>query len=124
MKMELNVKVGVSNRHVHLTKEVYDLLFDQGEIIEESFFVKQGRLSLEVKIDPIHPEKSVEKLLDEEYFFGVENNELYQKNAFALIKMTSIKPSVLNSSINQKNLYNLYSKKDSFDMNNINLKHL
>ena len=101
-----------------------DLLFDQGEIIEESFFVKQGRLSLEVKIDPIHPEKSVEKLLDEEYFFGVENNELYQKNAFALIKMTSIKPSVLNSSINQKNLYNLYSKKDSFDMNNINKKDM
>ena len=27
--MELNVKVGVSNRHVHLTKEVYDMLFDQ-----------------------------------------------------------------------------------------------
>jgi CRP-like cAMP-binding protein len=101
-----------------------DILFDQGEIIEESFFVKQGRLSLEVKIDTIHPEKSVQKLLDEEYFFGVENNELYKKNAFALIKMTSIKPSVLNSSINQKNLYNLYSKKDSFDMNNINKKDM
>ena len=26
--MELNVKVGVSNRHVHLTQEVYSLLFD------------------------------------------------------------------------------------------------
>ncbi len=26
--MELNVKVGVSNRHVHLTRIVYDMLFD------------------------------------------------------------------------------------------------
>lgn len=26
--MKLEVKVGISNRHVHLTKEVYDMLFD------------------------------------------------------------------------------------------------
>ena len=26
--MELNVKVGVSNRHVHLTQDVYNMLFD------------------------------------------------------------------------------------------------
>ena len=93
-----------------------DILFDQGEIIEESFFVKQGRLSLEVKIDTIHPEKSVQKLLDEEYFFGVENNKLYQKNAFSLMKMTSVKQTVLNASLNKKNLYDLYSKRETFDI--------
>lgn len=27
--MEFQVKVGVSNRHVHLTREVYDMLFDE-----------------------------------------------------------------------------------------------
>ena len=80
-----------------------DLLLEQGEIIEDIFFVKQGRLSLEVKINSDYPEKSIEKLLNEEYFFGIENNELYQKNA---------KGGLINnkeSFINQKTLYNLYS---------------
>ena len=85
-----------------------DLLVEQGEIIEDTIFVKQGRLSLEVKIDTDHPEKSVEKLLNEEYFFGVENNEIYQKSAFGgVINMTSINYN--QSFINKKNLYNLYS---------------
>ena len=96
-----------------------DLLLEQGEIIEDAIFVKQGRLSLEVKIDIAHPEKSVEKLLNEEYFFGIENNELYQKNAFGgIFNMTS---SIYNQSIvNKKNLYNLYSG-NTFNENN-NLK--
>ena len=85
-----------------------DLLLEQGEIIEDAIFVKQGRLSLEVKIDIDHPEKSVEKLLNEEYFFGVENNELYQKSAFGgIINMTSFNHN--QNIINKKNLYNLYS---------------
>ena len=96
-----------------------NLLFDQGEIIEETFFVKQGKLSLEVKIDTDYPEKSVQKLLDKEYFFGVENNELYQKNAFGLMNMTSKKHVTHLNSINQKNLYDLYSR-NSINMTNIN----
>jgi hypothetical protein len=100
-----------------------DMLLDQGEIIEETFFVKQGRLSLEVKIDAIHPEKSVQKLLDEEYFFGMENNELYQKSALGLMNMTSIKQTAYPTSINKKNLYNLYARK-SLNENNINQKDI
>ena len=100
-----------------------DFLLDQGEIIEETFFVKQGRLSLEVKIDTVHPEKSVQKLLDEEYFFGVENNELYKKNAFGLVNMTTVKQTVYPTSINQKNLYNLYSRTNA-NMTNINQKDM
>ena len=85
-----------------------DLLLDQGEIIEDTIFVKQGRLSLEVKIDIDQPEKSIEKLLNEEYFFGVENNKLYQKNAFGgIISLSSLNQN--QSFINKKNLYNLYS---------------
>ena len=100
-----------------------DMLLDQGEIIEETFFVKQGRLSLEVKIDAEHPEKSVQKLLDEEYFFGMENNELYQKNALGLMNITTIKQTVYPTSINKKNLYNLYSR-NSFNVNTINKKDI
>ena len=95
-----------------------DLLLDQGEIIEETFFVKQGRLSLEVKIDTNYPEKSVQKLLDKEYFYGYENNELYQKNAFALMNMTTTK----RPSLSQKTLYDLYSRNSLYSNNNTNMK--
>ena len=100
-----------------------DMLLEQGEIIEETFFVKQGRLGLEVKIDAIHPEKSVQKLLDEEYFFGIENNELYKKNALGLVGLTTIKQTVYPTSINKKNLYNLYSK-NTLNVNDINKKDI
>ena len=100
-----------------------DILLEQGEIIEETFFVKQGRLSLEVKIDTNRPEKSVQKLLNEEYFFGLENNELYQQNAFGLANMTTIKKKLNATSINKDNniLNNLYNK-NTIIMNNINQK--
>ncbi len=102
-----------------------DLLLDQGEIIEETFFVKQGRLRLEVKIDSNHPEISVQKLLNEEYFFGVENNELYQKNAFGIVNLTTMKTNLNNNStiVNKKNLYDLYSRK-SFAKTNITQKDI
>ena len=100
-----------------------DMLLEQGEIIEETFFVKQGRLGLEVQIDAIHPEKSVQKLLDEEYFFGIENNELYKKNALGLVGLTTIKQTVYPTSINQKNLYDLYSK-NTLNVNDINKKDI
>ena len=100
----------------------YDLLVEQGEIIEDTIFVKQGRLSLEVKIDSDHPEKSVEKLLNEEYFFGMENNEIYQKSAFGgVISMSQINHN--QSFINKKNLYNLYSGNNVGD-NNLNHKRV
>ena len=99
-----------------------DLLLEQGEIIEDTIFVKQGRLGLEVKIDTDHPEKSIEKLLNEEYFFGLENNELYQKSTFGgFISMTSINRN--QTFINKQNLYNLYSGNNLPD-NNINPKRL
>lgn len=34
--MELNVKVGVSNRHVHLTEEVYNKLFDEAPTVRNT----------------------------------------------------------------------------------------
>lgn len=32
--MEYNIKVGISNNHVHLTKETYEMLFDEPIVIE------------------------------------------------------------------------------------------
>ena len=100
-----------------------DLLIEQGEIIEETFFVKQGRLSLEVKIDINSPEKSVQKLLDEEYFFGVENNELYQQNAFNLSDMGVVKQKVDINAINKNSLFNL-DPKNTIYINNMNQKDI
>jgi len=89
-----------------------DLLLEQDEIIEDTIFVKQGRLSLEVKIDAEHPEKSVEKLLNEEYFFGIENNEVYQKSTFGGVFNMTVN-NMNQSFVNKKNLYNLYSGNDN-----------
>ena len=93
-----------------------DLLLEQDEIIEDTIFVKQGRLSLEVKIDAEHPEKSVEKLLNEEYFFGIENNEVYQKSTFGGVFNVTVN-NMNQSFVNKKNLYNLYSG-NTYNVNN------
>ena len=103
-----------------------DLLLEQDEIIEDTIFVKQGRLSLEVKIDAEHPEKSVEKLLNEEYFFGMENNEVYQKSTFGgVFNMTVNTINNMNQSfVNKKNLYNLYSGNSNKDNNHKRIKSI
>jgi len=100
-----------------------DLLLEQDEIIEDTIFVKQGRLSLEVKIDAEHPEKSVEKLLNEEYFFGIENNEVYQKSAFGGVFNMTVN-NMNQSFVNKKNLYNLYSGNTINDNNHKRIKSI
>ena len=100
-----------------------DLLLEQDEIIEDTIFVKQGRLSLEVKIDAEHPEKSVEKLLNEEYFFGIENNEVYQKSTFGGVFNMTVN-NMNQSFVNKKNLYNLYSGNTNNDNNNKRIKSI
>ena len=89
-------------------------------MIEETFFVKQRRLGLEVKIDTIHPEKSVQKLLNEEYFLGVENNELYQQNAFNLANLTTIKQKINVTSINKNKNNNQNNNQNNNKINNQN----
>ena len=100
-----------------------DLLLEQDEIIEDTIFVKQGRLSLEVKIDAEHPEKSVEKLLNEEYFFGIENNEVYQKSTFGGVFNMTVN-NTNQSIVNKKNLYNLYSGNTINDNNHKRIKSI
>ena len=100
-----------------------DLLLEQDEIIEDTIFVKQGRLSLEVKIDVEHPEKSVEKLLNEEYFFGIENNEVYQKSTFGGVFNVTVN-NMNQSFVNKKNLYNLYSGNNNNENTNKKIKSI
>ena len=100
-----------------------DLLLEQDEIIEDTIFVKQGRLSLEVKIDAEHPEKSVEKLLNEEYFFGIENNEVYQKSTFGGVFNVTVN-NMNQSFVNKKNLYNLYSGNNNNENTNKKIKSI
>jgi hypothetical protein len=100
-----------------------DLLLEQDEIIEETIFVKQGRLSLEVKIDAEYPEKSIDKLLNEEYFFGIENNEEYQKSAFGGVFNMTIN-NTNQSIVNEKNLYDLYSGNANNDNSHKRIKSI
>ena len=85
--------------------------------------MKQGRLSLEVKIDAEHPEKSIQKLLNEEYFFGIENNEVYQKSTFGGVFNMTVN-NTNQSIVNKKNLYNLYSGNTINDNNHKRIKSI
>ena len=48
-----------------------DILLDQGDIIENMSCVKEGRLSLEVKINIHNPIESVNKLLNDDILLGL-----------------------------------------------------
>ena len=55
-----------------------EILLDQGDLIENMIFIKEGRLNLEVKINIDNPVESVNKLLNEDIILGV--NEFSVKN--------------------------------------------
>ena len=69
---------------VPIIAEKDDLLIDQGDIIENMIIVKEGRLTLEIKINIDNPISSINKLLNDE-IFGLQNiNEL--KNTTTLFR--------------------------------------
>ena len=71
--------------------EKNDILLDQGDIVENMIIVKEGRLSLEIKIDIDNPINSINELLNDEVF-GLQNlNEL---------KQTAVTLKTLNEEIN------------------------
>ena len=59
-----------------------DILIEEGEIIEEIIFIKNGVLSLEVWIDIANPEESIKNYLD-------ENGFIHLKKASSLDKSSS-----------------------------------
>ena len=81
-----------------------DILLDKGEIIEHMILVKDGRLTLEVKIDINNPEESVNELIHDE-IFGMETT-INPKNENTILDVTqnSILPN--NNSIINNNKIN------------------
>ena len=83
-----------------------DILLDQGDIIENMIFVKEGRLSLEVKINIHNPIESVNKLLNDDILLGLTSkihkniNNLYQiVQPFDNSKIKNKKDETFNSSL-------------------------
>jgi hypothetical protein len=55
-----------------------EILLDQGDLIENMILVKEGRLTLEVKININNPIESVNKLYKDNIFLGI--NHISRKN--------------------------------------------
>ena len=72
-----------------------DILLDQGDIVENMILVKEGRLSLEVKINIDNPEESVNQLLNDDIFMG--NNTIINNNFNNIYKTIPFNVSKLSS---------------------------
>lgn len=59
--MEYKIKVGVSNRHVHLTKEDYDLLFD-GELEVEYKLNQIGEFASNKRLTLVNGDRVIENV--------------------------------------------------------------
>lgn len=58
----MKISVGVSNRHVHLTKETYDYLFDGKEIKKRNDLNQIGEFASTDTIDLVHNNKTIEQV--------------------------------------------------------------
>lgn len=47
----MDIKVGVSNRHVHLNKEAYDILFNEEEFRVKNYLSQRGEFASELLVD-------------------------------------------------------------------------
>lgn len=56
----MKVKVGVSNRHVHLTKETYEELFDGKEMEKRNDLMQTGEFASTDTVDVVYGEKTIE----------------------------------------------------------------
>ena len=103
----------VLTHFIPLNSKKNAFLIKEGEIIENIFFVKDGRLSLEAAIDLDNIEESVEKYL--EYQFEgissiVESDDIISLTNEKLIKEENVKPEKKKKIKNYKDLYNIVSR--------------
>ena len=94
-----------------------DILLDQGDIIENMILIKEGRLTLEVKININDPVESVNKLLNDDIFLGI--NKLSEKNFDYLTQ--NLNPQETNKS-NTVNINSSFFKEEK--EKKINFLHL
>ena len=81
-----------------------EILLDQGDLIENMIFIKEGRLNLEVKIDIDNPIKSVNKLLNDDIILGIKS--MTKKNYDALYQNLTTKESFNKNNSKFENKYN------------------
>jgi hypothetical protein len=96
-----------------------DILLDQGDIIENMILVKEGRLSLEVKINIDNPVESINKLLNDD-FLGI--NGMNKKNIDSLYKNFTHIDANNNKNCSSKDIISSSLIKDVKDK--INFLHL
>ena len=55
----MKISVGVSNRHCHLTKEVYENLFGKSELTFKRALNQPGQFASEQKVDLVGPKNTI-----------------------------------------------------------------
>lgn len=58
--MAYEVKIGISNKHLHLSKEHFDILFGEGkELTPKNYLGQPGQFAAEEKVDIVGPKKTL-----------------------------------------------------------------
>lgn len=58
--MAYEVKIGISNKHLHLSKEHFEILFGEGkELTPKNYLGQPGQFAAEEKVDIVGPKKTL-----------------------------------------------------------------
>ena len=96
-----------------------DIILEENEIIEEIFFVREGRLSLEIPIDMSDPEKSANDILSKDFMNFAFN---FEENNTPYIIGTNITNHSISSLFEQKE-HSLISEKFKTEIVKKNMEH-
>lgn len=105
----MNIKVGVSNHHVHLTREALDILFGEGyelknkrDLLQKEQFAAEETVTLECNhkqlehiriIGPCRPYTQVELLESDNAYFGIQAPVRRSGDLKGSLDMTIIGPN-------------------------------
>ena len=92
-----------------------DILIDKGELVEQMILVKEGRLTIEIKIDIDDPEGSINDLLNDE-IFGTTINP-FEDKSFMDNSINSLSPNSRNFTLNNFKINKTNTFMNSNEMN-------